>query len=197
MQSPDTAEHATPRRSALKLWLILALSLAPIVASYVAYYFWRPASHVNYGELIDPRPLPQTQLATHDGRAFTFAELKGEWVLLMAAPAACDERCRTNLTYLRQVRLAQGKESERIERLWLLADAGIPDAVLLAEHPGLIVARAKGAAIVESLPAASSALDHIYVVDPLGNLMMRYPADPDPRRMLKDLSRLLRHSKWK
>jgi cytochrome oxidase Cu insertion factor (SCO1/SenC/PrrC family) len=170
---------------------------APIVASYIAYYFWRPSSHVNYGELIQPQPLPNTPLQTLDGRPFRWSELKGEWVLLTVDRAGCDERCRTKLVYTRQIRLAQGKETDRIERVWLLADGGVPDPVLLAQHPGLRALRAAGNEVAKTLPIDAAPDGRIYIVDPLGNLMMRFPPDPDPRRMLKDLSRLLRHSQWK
>jgi hypothetical protein len=196
MHSRDTEAAARPRRSRRTLWLILAVCAAPIVASYAAYYFWQPARHVNYGELIEPRPLPEAHLTLLDGRPLRLSQLNGEWVMLAAAPAACDDRCREKLVYMRQVRLAQGKESERIARVWLLTDRVTPDAALVAEHPGLVIARGADE-ILQALPAPRSPLDHIYLVDPLGNLMMRFPEHPDPRSMLKDLSRLLRHSKWK
>ena len=187
----DTGANA--RRSNRTLWLILAVCAAPVIASYLAYYFWQPSGHVNYGELIAPHTLPDVPLATPDGRAFKVSEFKGQWVLVMASPSACDERCRRDLVYMRQVRLAQGKDTDRIERLWLLTDGGDPDRALVAEHEGIIMARnAQGAA-----PEVASAPGRVHVIDPLGNLMMRFPADPDPRRMLKDVARLLRHSKWK
>ena len=179
------------------LWLLLAVCAAPIVASYAAYHFWRPSAQVNYGTLLTPRPLPEIDLVTPEGKPFRSSKLKGTWVLLTIAPSRCDKSCRDRLVYMRQVRLAQGKESERIERVWLLTDNAAPDAGVVAEHPGLHVLRDPQQAIVAALPASSAPVDHIYVVDPLGNLMMRFPADPDPRRMLKDMSRLLRHSKWK
>jgi hypothetical protein len=118
-------------------------------------------------------------------------------VLVVTDGAQCDERCRLKLTYVRQVRLAQGKETERIERVWLATGEGTPDAKLVEEHPGLNVVRADPGFVAAVLPAPRSAAEHVYVIDPLGNLMMRFPADPDPRRMLKDVARLLRHSKWK
>lgn len=197
MQSHATDKKPNPARSRRTLWLILVICAAPMIASYAAYFIWRPAAHVNYGELLEPRPLPDAALALPDGKPFRFPELKGEWVLVTIGPSACDERCRDRLVYMRQVRLAQGKESARIGRVWLLTDAAAPDAALLAEHPGLRIARDPQRAILNALPAPRSPAEHIYVIDPLGNLMMRFPADADPRKMLKDLARLLRHSKWK
>jgi len=197
MQSHATDKKPNPARSRLTLWLILAVCAAPLIASYAAYYFLRPAAQVNYGELLEPRPLPDAALALYDGRPFRLSELKSEWVLVTVGASACDTRCRDRLVYMRQVRLAQGREAARIERVWLLTDAAAPDAALVAEHQGLIIARDPRGATMSALPANRSPEDHIYVVDPLGNLMMRFPAEPDPRRMLKDVSRLLRHSKWK
>jgi len=196
MQSPSTGASARPARSRRTLWLILAVCAAPMIASYAAFLFWRPTAHVNYGALLEPRVLPDVELALLDARPFRMSALKGEWVLLTAGPAACDAQCRRSLVYMRQVRLAQGRESGRIERVWLLTDDAVPDAPLVAEHPELIIVRG-GDKLASALPAPRNAADHVYVVDPLGSLMMRFPADPHPQRMLKDLARRLRHSKWK
>ena len=197
MQSLNSAHDSDvktgPRRNRWTLWLIVAVCAAPIVASYLAYYVWQPSGHVNYGELLEPRAMPDVALSTIDGRAFRFAELKSEWVLLVADASACDERCRTNLVYMRQVRLAQGKESGRIERVWLVTDNGTPSAELLAALPGLRVVHA--GEVLRAVPALAAG--RIHLIDPLGNLMMRFPADPDPKRILKDVARLLRQSQWK
>jgi hypothetical protein len=196
MQSLAADPEQARKRNRRTLWLLVAVCAAPIIASYVAYKFWHPAAHVNYGTLIEPRPLPDAELVTLDGKGFRLSALKGEWVLLTSAAADCNSTCRERLVYMRQVRLAQGRESERIERVWIVSDGRAPDARVLAEQPGLHVVRDPRNALLSALPAEADA-EHIYVVDPLGNLMMRFPADPDPRRMLKDVARLLRHSKWK
>lgn len=186
-----------PRRNRLVLWLVFALCAAPVVGSFVAYYWLQPSGHVNYGELLTPRPLPTATLPGVDTRPFSFADLKGSWVLVSIDGSACDERCRTKLVYMRQVRLAQGKNSDRIERVWLVNDERSPDDVLLRDHPGLRVVRAAGSTVLAAFPAPTTPAAHIYVIDPLGNLMMRFPENPDPRRILKDVARLLRHSEWK
>lgn len=191
----DSDATAVRRRSRLTLWLIIAVCAAPMVASYIAYYVWHPSGHVNYGELLEPRPMPGTPLTALDGATFGFHDVKGSWVLLLPASANCDERCRTSLVYMRQVRLAQAKESERIERVWLLTDDATPPADVFEQQPGLKILRARDSDVLRALP--EGAAGRIHVVDPLGNLMMRFPPDPDPRRVLKDLARLLRHSKWK
>lgn len=192
-----SVQNARPERSLKTLWLLIAVCVAPIVASYVAYYFWQPSTQVNYGELLEPQPLPDAGLTDDDGTRFQWSALKGQWVLTVADSGGCDDYCRQKLVYIRQVRLAQGKETDRIERVWLITDNANPDAALLAQHPGLRVVRAAGSEAVKRLPAAGTPADHIYVIDPLGHVMMRYARDADPRRILKDVARLLRHSKWK
>jgi hypothetical protein len=190
-------ENAEPRRSSAPLWVIIGLCATPMIAAYIAYYVWPPAGHVNYGELIEPTTLPEVELAAIDGRRVRVSDFKGDWLMVVVDDAACAESCQRKLLYTRQVRLAQGTQKDRVERLWILTGAGRPDEALLKEHPELTVAMDASGALVKSLPAARAPADHVYVVDPLGNLMLRFPADPDPRRMLKDMSRLLRHSKWK
>lgn len=183
------------RRSNATLWLIIALAAAPVAASYFFYYFWPPTSTVNYGALIEPRPLPDPQLMLADGTAFRLSQLRGKWVLVSLDSGRCDERCERKLLYMRQLRLTQGKDMERVERAWLISDDATPRADAIEPFPGTWVVRAAGAGLVEQFPAPDRASDHIYVVDPLGNLMMRFPRDPEPGRMIKDLSRLLKASR--
>lgn len=184
------------RNSRINLWLLGVLCAAPVIASYVTYYFWQPIGQVNYGELIEPRALPDTQLALADGTPFHWRGLRGKWLLVTADSGRCSAHCQQKLVYLRQVRLAQGKERERIERIWLVTDESSPDAALVAQHQGAWLVRTVSSDFLKLFPAQGALADHVYVIDPLGNLMMRYPRDFDPRRMIKDIARLLRPSKW-
>ena len=183
------------RNSRINLWLIGALCVAPVVASYVAFYFMPPASYTNYGELLETRPLPQTQLQLTDGTAFQLDRLKGKWLLLMVDSGSCDEFCRRKLFNLRQLRLTQGKDMERIERVWLISDDMTPSAAMMSDYQGTWLVRAAGSELLKQLPAQGALADHIYIVDPLGNLVLRYPRDADPTRIIKDLTRLLKTSR--
>ncbi len=183
------------RSSRTSLWLIGALCVAPVVASYVAFYFAPPASHTNYGELLATGPLPDARLQLADGTAFQFSRLKGKWVLLMVDSGRCDGYCQRKLFDLRQLRLTQGKDRERIERAWLIADDVAPAAAVVGDFPGTWLIRAAGSELLGHLPAERALADHIYVVDPLGNLVLRYPRDADPSRIIKDLARLLKTSR--
>ena len=180
-------ERRRGRRVALA---ILAICAAPTVAAWLAFFVWQPQTRTNYGELIEPRPLSDPDLRRIEGGSLRLSQLHGKWVLVQIDSAACGEDCKNKLVYMRQARLALGKDADRIERLWLVDDAGTPDSSLLREHKGLIVAHAPSGGFVEEFRSVRDA-DYIYVIDPMGNLMMRFPRHPDGRRMLKDLVRLL------
>ena len=187
----DDAQKPVERTT---LWLILAVCLAPFIASILAYLWWEPENHVNYGALLPPRPLPAARLVLPDGSPFELAQLRGKWVFVTVDSGGCDEYCRQKLWKIRQVRRAQGKYMERIERLWLVSDDAKPDPAVLKEYEGTYAATAAGSPILAELPFEAAQRDHIYLVDPLGNVMMRYPLDADPSRMRKDLVRLLKVS---
>jgi len=186
---------AAPKKRLTSLWLIIALAAAPVAASYLLFYFWPPEHTVNYGDLIEPRPLPDPKLALADGAPFQFTQLKRKWVLVTVDSGRCDAHCDKKLLYLRQLRLTQGKNMERVERVWLISDDVAPRAEAVAPYQGTWLVRAAPAELLSLFPANGAVSDHIYVVDPLGNLMMRFPRDPDPRLMIKDLARLLRASR--
>jgi hypothetical protein len=174
---------------------LLAACVLPVVASYALYYVWRPTSFKNYGELIAVTPLLEPGSA---GAASPLATLKGRWVIVSIDGGACDAKCEDKLIALRQLRLAQGKEMDRLERAWLVDDATAPSRRLLDAIDGTtVLAPADAALLKRFVPAADggSARDHLYVIDPLGNLMMRFPKDADPNRVKKDLAHLLRVSR--
>ena len=184
------------KRGRVKLLALAAFFALPVLAGYIAYFFdWVPGSAANYGALIAARPLSQATLEGADGRPFRLSELHGKWLLVQFDSGACDAYCERKLYFMRQVRKALGKDMPRVERVWLLTDAQPPKRALLDAVEGTYLARTGASAIAGEFPAEQAASDHIYLVDPLGNLMMRYPRDPDPSRMLKDLQRLLRVSR--
>lgn len=171
------------------------VSAFPILAALFFYYVLPPESRMNHGDLLQPAPLPASPLSLHGGGEFRFAQLRGKWLLVQIDSGKCEARCREKLYAMRQVRLAQGKDMVRLERLWLLSDESPPAPELLAEYEGTLVVRAAGAGALDAFPAPLDRTAHLYVADPQGNLMMRFPERPDPTRMIKDLQRLLRPSR--
>ena len=186
------SEIETRRRTARRTLALLALvCAAPVIASYVAYYWLHPSTRVNYGEL---EQIPAPEIAgIEDGQPWRLASLHGRWVLLVVSGGPCDASCERALYATRQARTMQNREQERVVRV-LLQPGGIgaPSATLLAGHPGLAVATVDPAQW-RALPGGGAG--SIYVVDPLGNIVLRYPADPDIRRLAKDLERLLKASR--
>jgi cytochrome oxidase Cu insertion factor (SCO1/SenC/PrrC family) len=189
------SEDARRRRGRRNAFFILLVCAAPTIAAYFAYYVWQPQGRVNYGELIDPRPVAAAPLSGADGRPFSFADLKGKWVLVHFDDSTCAEPCPQKLFNMRQARIAQGREMDRIERVWVVLDGGAPSAELARLTEGVRMVRGRGSDAIAGFPAAESVRDHVYVIDPLGNLMLRFPREADPRRMMKDLSRLLKVSR--
>jgi len=175
------------------LLLIVAIGLAPIVASYAAYYWFTPSARVNYGELLETMPAPVIVGTNSDGKAFALTDLRGKWLLLIATRRGCSDDCARALYATRQARTIQGREQDRVVRLLLqpLA-ASTPPQELAAADPGLVVVSIDPHAL-EQLPLGDSAAG-ILLLDPRGNLVLRYGADPDIRRLANDLQRVLKAS---
>jgi len=181
------------RRGRITFALLVLACVVPVAASYLAYYVWPPQGRMNYGTLLSPTPLPRVVLSGVAGQpALDRAELEGRWTLLYAGTGGCGAACDAALYAMRQSRLAQASEMERVARVWLVTDAVAPPAALLAAHDGLRVARAHDGWLAQ-LPGAESA-HHVFLVDPLGNVMMRFPERADPKGVIKDLQRLLKYS---
>ena len=188
------------RKGRWKLFAVIAICASPLIASYLTYYVIKPEGRTNYGALIDPRayPIPAAlDITSLDGKPVTLNDYKGKWVMLQVGDADCQESCRQRLHDMRQLRLAQGKDMDRIERVWLITDDKPLETVLMREYDGTHMLRAKPDALKEWLPAETGTAPaaHIYMIDPLGNLMMRFPKDADPNKMKKDISKLLKASR--
>lgn len=182
------------------LYLVLALCAAPVIASYLTYYVFRPVGRTNYGDLVSPqRPLPRLALSRLDGSAVDVADLRGRWLMVLVDGGDCPDSCSQKLWKMRQVRLTTGKDADRIERVWLISDAAPLPTIVMREYEGTIFLRADASELASFLPLPTEAgamlVDPIWLVDPLGNLMMRWPKDADPNRMKRDLGRLLKASR--
>ncbi|HEX8954867.1 MAG TPA: cytochrome C oxidase subunit I [Burkholderiaceae bacterium] len=183
-QPTERSSDRQKKSGRIKMLLILAVCIAPVVASYFTYYVIKPSARTNYGELIDPaqHPMPQLGATTLDGKAMGLDAYKGKWILLEAAGGKCDDACRDKLLVMRQERLMQGKEMDRIERVWLITDDEPLDTMLMREYDDTRMLRVKPEVLEKWLPVAQGGAisDGIYVIDPLGNLMMRFPKSAEP-----------------
>lgn len=209
VDAPDLADATQDsarrtRKGRIKMLLVLLVCAAPVVASYLTYFFIRPQGRNNYGELILPtRSLPALRLTSlGSAQQLPAASLRGQWLLLVLSPSSCGAACEKQLFMQRQLREMLGRERLRIDKVWLVTDAG-PLAPALAAavqaSPAATVLRADRAELARWLaPAAGQQLeDHLYIVDPMGEWMMRLPAGAEPARAKRDLDRLLRAaSSW-
>ncbi|KQU74821.1 MULTISPECIES: hypothetical protein [unclassified Rhizobacter] len=202
LPSPVLAD--AQRRTAagrLRMLLVLAVCAAPVIASYFTYFVIRPEGRTNYSELITPsRPMPaDLGLRTLGGEPVAAEALRDQWLIVVVGDAACDATCEKYLYLQRQIREALGREKERVDKLWLVTDARTPrPEVMQAISVGtpaavLRVPRERLAAWLA--PADGQTLaQHIYLVDPMGQWMMRVPPDPDAARLKRDIEKLLRAS---
>lgn len=201
---PTPAVDDVGRRTAsgrLKMLFVLLVCAAPVIASYLTYFVIRPEGRTNYSELIDPQRMLPASLPLTDvqGRSVAPNSLRGQWLLVVVSGGACDTACEKRLWLQRQLREALGREKDRLDKVWLVVDdAPLRDETVKAVQAGgattvLRVARDDLSAWLQ--PAAGQPLEqHFYIVDPMGNWMMRAPGEPEPARLKRDLEKLLRAS---
>jgi cytochrome oxidase Cu insertion factor (SCO1/SenC/PrrC family) len=204
MQTVSTqAVGAGNRRT---LWILLVVFFVPWLLGTALYFYFsetgiRPET-ASKGTLIDPaRPLDPFALSTLDGEPFGLENLRGRWTLVHLGPSSCADPCQQNLYHMRQVRIALNKDMGRVQRLLVLTDSERLESlrpVLEREYPQMTTVTGSQQALEQMtgqfLDTGAHRDGWIYLVDPLGNLMMGFPPDLDPRGMLKDLRKLLKYS---
>ena len=186
-------------RGRRKFLLIAALFLVPVIVVFGLYYggIWRPAGSSAKGELVHPaRPLELAGLRHADGKVAGIEAFQGKWTLIYIGDGACDEACRTALTYGRQTRLAVGKDMDRVQRMFLTTGNCCDQNYLNTEQVGLVtmdVASPEAQALLAQFPGDRT--HTLFIVDPLGNLMMRHDASQVINKdLLSDLKKLLKLS---
>lgn len=202
MNAPDPN---AVRRGRRQLVLLAALFFVPLAVAFWMYYGptgWRPSGDASKGDLIDPaRPLAALALTTADGTQTQPDFLRGKWSMVYVGDGLCDDRCRKALYLMRQSRIALNKDMDRVQRVFLVTGRCCDRGFLAQEHPDLVVARVDddaAAALLEPFPTYGGIpladAGRIFIVDPLGNLLMSYaPTAPD-KALLTDMKKLLRLS---
>jgi hypothetical protein len=201
MPAPELPLDARRTRSGrIRMLLVLLVCAAPVAASYFAYFVVRPQARSNYGTLILPtRTMPALPLRALDGAAVDARSLHGQWLLIAVGPADCDAACQKRLFMQRQLREMLGRDRDRMDKVWFVMGDGKPTPALhagLGADSSLHLLRVPRDAVAAWLEPDSGQVleDHLYLVDPMGEWMMRMPADADPARVKRDLDRLLRAS---
>jgi hypothetical protein len=194
------ADEQARRKGRWKMIALLLFCALPVIASYFTYYVLRPEARRSYGELIDPqRPLPDLLALDSEGKTHNLRELKGQWLLVSVGSGQCNEACVQQLYFQRQLREGLGKDKDRLDRVWLVNDTEPIRPELLPGLREATVLRVPAQDVARWLePASGRGIgEHLYVVDPLGHWMMRFPAQMDiagAGRAKRDLERLMRAS---
>jgi hypothetical protein len=197
---PGTVARSRTRLGRLKMLLVLLVCAAPVIASYLTYFVIRPEGRTNYSNLILPtRSLPELSLRTLQGVPVAPKSLHGQWLMVLVGPSTCDDACERRLFTQRQLREMLGRERDRVEKVWLITDEGPLRPALQQALGGPVpvtTLRADADAVARWLAPADGRRieDHLYIVDPMGEWMMRTPHEPEPARVKRDLDRVLRAS---
>ena len=203
LPSPQAAAAQDARRTRSGRWKMLVVMLicaAPVVASYFTYYVVRPDGRRNYGELIDPqRPLPDIVGTSLSGETMRLGSLRDQWLLVSVGSGACNEACQQRLYFQRQIREGLGKDKDRLDWVWLINDDAPVSPQLQPALAQATVLRVPADLLSQWLtPAEGQGLDdQLYLVDPIGNWMLRFPPDMDAAqagKAKKDIERLMRAS---
>jgi hypothetical protein len=196
--SSGPARRGLSRAALLGLIAVFVGPLLLAILMYTRLDSWQPSGQVNHGELIAPaRPLGQITLIGPDGSQLGTEYFRGKWTLVYLAGSRCDLACETALFKTRQARETLGRDSDRVQRLYLLVDRPPQPwpPEFAAEHPSMQMAMTPApsrAAVMDGFGAEGPG--RVFVVDPLGNVMMRYGADATTKGIQKDLKRLLKVS---
>jgi len=197
------AESSAPgSQSRRQIWILIGAFFAPLALAFILYYGGgvRPHGSTNKGDLIQPaRPLPEVELPGLADQTLAADALRDKWSMVFIGDGACDTRCREALTLMRQTRLALGDKMDRVQRVFLVSGNCCDQAYLESEQSGVLLGRIdnpQGQTLLETFPDAAQAasLGRIYLVDPLGNLMMKYESDASQKALLEDLKKLLKLS---
>jgi len=201
LPSADVAVTAQQRAGRWQMLAVLLVCAAPVLLSYFTYYVIRPEGRRNWGTLIEPqRAMPAWAMARAlDGSVHPLDSLRGQWLLVSVAPGACSDACRNHLYLQRQLRESMGREKERVDWVWLISDDTPPPAEIAPALAQATVLHVDAQVLATWLQPddGHTLAEHIYVVDPFGHWMMRFPAGMDKAAATKakrDIERLLRAS---
>ena len=185
------AKEKNKKTDKITLIPIILILGSPVLISTTFYFMgYRPGS-MNYGDLLEVQKLKGDGINQIDNTIFRMKDLHGKWAMVTIDSGECNEACQSKLYYMRQVRTIQHTEKDRVERLWLIDDNKTVSDELLEEYKGTLFIKAKDSELVKAIETEEVHRKHIYLVDFMGNLMMRFPEDLEPKKMSEDIKRLL------
>ena len=197
--SPSSPAPSPANRNPYTLWFVILIFAAPVVGAYMLYFFGDIESFSNNGDLLQPvADFDQLQLTDKDGKAFTRDALEHKWHMLLFTRADCDMTCSNTLINMRQINKAVGKHAYRLRHMvvHLQPASEAFETVLKDEFPATIRTYGKADIAQQALAPTKHRIDtnHIFLVDPLGNIMMSFPPQLNPKLIIKDLNKLFKVS---
>ena len=197
-------EAGKPKGRWMLLLLFIIFALPVLLVAAMHKYDWHPKGS-SYGDLIvPPKPISMPQnLLTPDGKVPRADLWRDKWSMVYVVGGSCEKVCRERLHIMRQLHVSMGKDSYRVQRLLIAQAADSQVTGLQAiqqQYPDMIVlskSEPDTTTLIQQFdlpnePAGRST--RIYLVDPLGNLMMSYPLKVEPAAMRKDLIKLLTYA---
>lgn len=191
------------KKSMWPLWLLVAIFGVPLVVAYTMYFAgWMPSVTTNRGELIHPaQPVPEMEFGTPAGESLPFSSLRRQWIMMVMSDNGCEQGCRERVHDLRQIWKALAEGRKNVERLLVLRHKPGPDLInYFMDYKEMVIAIADEAVYDElvQLLAQSGEIrpGTVFLVDPMGNLMMRYLPEQPAKDILQDMEHLLSVSQF-
>jgi hypothetical protein len=188
------SKEKNKKSSRITFIIIILILCSPVFIATTLYLVGYKPGNMNYGDLLEVQKLEGDGINQIDSSIFKMEDLHGKWVMLTIDSGECNEACQAKLFYMRQVRTIQHNEKNRIERLLLIDDNKTVSDELLEEYKGTLFVNAKDSEIIKAIETEEVHRKHIYLVDFMGNIMMRFPEELEPMKMSEDIKRLLQVS---
>jgi len=209
--SEANSQNKGKRSGASQLLLLMAVFGLPVIGAWFLYFNpgFLPGERSNFGELVQPvHPMPDLPFSTLDGATFSRENLDGYWTLVYSAGASCEESCRKRIYDMRQIRKAMAEHHGDVRRVVVFSalSPSITDSPDLTfsefmsefDRTSVIIGDASAVAPLREqfIPAGEASIGHLYLVDPMGNLMMHYLPGQPASEILSDMELLLKVNKW-
>ena len=199
LNTEQTIASSTPKKNPYTLWFVILSFVAPVVAAYAMFFLGNPTSFTNHGEILaHVVDIDELSLMNENREPMQRDEITDNWKLLVFANANCDDACNQTLYNMRQINIALGKHANRFSRMIIHFNTPNAEFAQLIEqqYPHARHAYAKRAVVLKAFAPVSSSIDQneVYIMDPIGNIIMRYTAESPPKGMLKDMKKLLKAS---
>jgi cytochrome oxidase Cu insertion factor (SCO1/SenC/PrrC family) len=193
---------ANSKRNPYTVWFVVIAFIAPVILAYIMFFFVDVKSFVNHGEILNPIVhIASFKLKDENNEIIPQDDLTYKWRLISFVGKDCDEQCETRLYDTRQIHRLLAKDQHRLMRMFVHLEPAGDSLIKLIEqtHPNVIHVNGDADTIIDALGAnvregAGIMNNETYIMDPMGNVMMRFTQDQPNKEFLYDLKKLLKAS---